>query len=106
MTIVNWEGIALIIGAGDIGTQISDYLITCAPRLEVILCGRNLKSNRGIYLDLEDEASFISFEEKISTLKKPIRMVINTSGFLHSKFIKPEKRLSYVNRSIISKNLI
>ena len=104
MTIQNWEGFALIIGAGDIGKNISDYLLTNAPKLEVILCGRNLKSSRGIYLDLEDEESFISFEENISLLRKPIRMVINTSGFLHSKFIKPEKRLSHVNRSIISKN--
>ena len=31
-------------------------------------------------------------------------MVINTSGFLHSKSIKPEKRLSHVNHSKISKN--
>ena len=81
MTIRNWEGIALIIGAGDIGKNISDYLLTNAPKLEVILCGRNLKSSRCIYLDLEDEESFISFEENISLLRKPIRMVINTSGF-------------------------
>ena len=104
MTIRNWEGVALIIGAGDIGKNISDYLLTNAPKLDVILCGRNLKCSSGIYLDLEVEDSFKSFEENISLLHKPIRMVLNTSGFLHSKLIKPEKRLSHVNHSTINKN--
>ena len=45
-----------------------------------------------------------SFENKISLFNQPIRLVINTSGFLHSDIIKPEKRLSNVNRSNIIKN--
>ena len=40
----------------------------------------------------------------MSLFKKPIRLVINTSGFLHSNSIKPEKRLSHVRRSNIIKN--
>ena len=72
--------------------------------MEVILCGRNKINSRGIFLNLEDEDSFKSFEENISILRKPIRMVINTSGFLHSKLIKPEKRLSHVDRYKINKN--
>ena len=104
MTIRDWEGIALIIGVGDIGKCMSDYLKTVSPKLDVIVCGRNLKSQNGIYLDLEDDHSFKSFEDKISLLKKPLRLVINTSGFLHSSHLKPEKRLAHVNRSNIIKN--
>ena len=104
MTIRDWEGIALIIGVGDIGKCMSDYLKTVSPKLDVIVCGRNLKSQNGIYLDLEDDHSFKSFEDKISLLKKPLRLVINTSGFLHSSHLKPEKRLAHVQRQNIIKN--
>ena len=76
MTIRDWEGIALIIGVGDIGKCMSDYLKTVSPKLDVIVCGRNLKSQNGIYLDLEDDHSFKTFEDKISLLKKPLRLCL------------------------------
>ena len=104
MNIRDWEGVALIIGAGDIGTCLSDYLTKIAPKLQVILCGRNITNENSISLDLENEQSFVSFENELSLLKKPLRLVINTSGFLHSDLIKPEKRLSHINRSNIIKN--
>ena len=104
MKIRHWEGLALIIGAGDIGISISEYLTTVSPNLDIILCGRNLIDKNGIYLDLENDHSFTSFENHISLFNKPLRLVINTSGFLHSNLIKPEKRLSHINRSNISKN--
>tara|TARA_Y100001968_G_scaffold325769_1_gene367605 strand:+ start:108 stop:827 length:720 start_codon:yes stop_codon:yes gene_type:complete len=104
MSIRDWEGVALIIGAGDIGTSISDYLVTFAPKLDVYICGRNITTQNGINLDLENDDSFVSFEKEISLFKKPLRLVINTSGFLHSNFFKPEKRLSHINRTSIIKN--
>ena len=104
MRIRDWEGIALIIGAGDIGRCISDYVTSVSPNMDVIVCGRNPTNQNDIYLDLEDDHSFASFENKISLYKKPLRLVINTSGFLHSNLIKPEKRLSHINRSNIIKN--
>ena len=104
MTIREWEGVALIIGAGGIGKSISDYLTTTSPKLEVYLCGRNLSNPHCIDLDLENGHSYNSFENQISLFKKPLRLVINTSGFLHSNHIKPEKRLSHINRSSIIKN--
>ena len=104
MTIRDWEGVALIIGAGDIGKSISDYLTTESPNLNVVVCTRNLTNNKDIYLDLENDHSFTSFENKISLFNKPLRLVINTSGFLHSNLVKPEKRLSHINRSNIIKN--
>ena len=91
MKILDWEGIALIIGSGDIGTQLSKHLTSISPNLEVIVCGRTIKSINGIYLDLENSDSLLSFEESISAFRKPLRLVINTSGFLHSNIIKPEK---------------
>jgi NAD(P)-dependent dehydrogenase (short-subunit alcohol dehydrogenase family) len=105
MTIRDWEGVALIIGAGDIGRCIFDYLSTVAPKLDVFICGRNLKNNQNaIYLDLENDNSFKSFENQLELINKPLRLVINTSGFLHSNLVKPEKRLSHINRSNIIKN--
>jgi len=104
MRIRNWEGVALIIGAGDIGRCISDYVTAASPNIDVIVCGRNPTNQNDIYLDLEDDRSFASFENNIAQYKKPLRLVINTSGFLHSNLIKPEKRLSHINRSNIIKN--
>ena len=104
MKILDWEGIALIIGSGEIGTQLSNHLISIAPKLEVIVCGRHKKNSNSIYLDLENDDSLISFQESISSFTKPLRLVINTSGFLHSNIIKPEKRLTHVNRSNLLKN--
>ncbi len=105
MSVKDWEGLALIIGAGDIGNSIIDHLITNSPKLEVISCGRNISNQNDIYLDLENEESFDSFEKEISLFNEPLRLVINTSGFLHSSLIKPEKRLSHIERSNILKNL-
>ena len=104
MKIRNWEGVALIIGAGDIGKCIYEYLTNVSPDLDVVVCGRNVNNKNDIFLDLENDHSFASFEKKISLFNKPIRLVINTSGFLHSNLIKPEKRLAHVNRTNMTKN--
>ena len=104
MSIQDWEGIALVIGIGGIGRSIADHLRENAPKLDVYECGRNITNQKGIFLDLEDDNSFVSFENQLSLFNQPIRLVINTSGFLHSDIIKPEKRLSNVNRSTIIKN--
>ena len=104
MSIRDWEGVALIIGAGDIGKSISNYLMDVSPSLNVIVCGRKLTNKKDIYLDLENDHTFTSFQNEISLLKEPLRLVINTSGFLHSNLVKPEKRLSHINRSNILKN--
>ncbi len=104
MNIRDWEGLALIIGTGDIGYSFSNCLTTIAPNLDVYMCGRKLNTKNAIYIDLEKDHSFYSFEKKISLLKKPLRLVINTSGFLHSTLEKPEKRLSHFNRAYSIKN--
>ncbi len=104
MKIQDWEGVAIVVGSGGIGNSISDFLKTNAPKLDVKVCGRSVTNEKDIYFDLEDDHSFDSFENHISHLKQPLRLVINTSGFLHSDNLKPEKRLSHINRSIIIKN--
>ncbi len=104
MSIKDWEGTSLIVGAGGIGNQLSERLKSTAPKLDVILCGRNLSSKEGINLDLESDDSLASFERQISKCEKPLRLVINSSGFLHSELVKPEKRLSHLNRQNIIKN--
>ncbi len=104
MKIRDWEGIALVIGNGGIGSSIFEYLKINAPKLDVNVCGRNITNEKGIYVDLEDDHSFNSFEKQISLFNKPLRLVINTSGFLHSDHLKPEKRLSHIKRSNCIKN--
>ena len=56
MSIEDWEGTSLIIGAGGIGNQLSERLKLISPKLDVILCGRKLSSKEGINLDLEMDA--------------------------------------------------
>ena len=45
---------------------ILEWEVIKAPNLDVNICGRNFYSKNGIYLDLENDYSFISFEEHIS----------------------------------------
>ncbi len=104
MTVKDWEGTALIIGAGGIGNKLSEHLKSISPELDVILCGRNLTSKNGIHLDLESDESLESFEGQIALFEKPLRLVINSSGFLHSDLVNPEKRLSHLKRQNIIKN--
>ena len=104
MSIKDWEGTSIIVGAGGIGNQLSERLKSVAPKLDVILCGRNLSSKEGIPLDLENDDSLSNFERQISLCEKPLRLVINSSGFLHSELVKPEKRLSHLNRRNMIKN--
>ena len=104
MSISNWSGVCVIIGNGGIGKSISSYLKSISPDLNVILCGRDSNVSNNIYLDLEADESLQSFENYISLLKSPLRLVINASGFLHSDDIYPEKRLSHINRQNINKN--
>ena len=61
MKILDLEGIALIIGSGEIGTYLSNHLTCISRNLEVIVCDRTIKSSNGIYLDLENSDSLISF---------------------------------------------
>ena len=62
MRIRDWEGVALIIGAGDIGRCIFDYVTVASPNMDVIVCGRNPTNKNGFFLDLEIDRSFTSFE--------------------------------------------
>ena len=53
MKIQNWEGIALIIGTGDIGNSLSEYIKSISPKLDVITCGRDLRNQNSIFLVLQ-----------------------------------------------------
>ena len=52
MTIQDWDGTALIIGAGGIGKSISDHLKNISPNLDIKLCSRNTNSNDDFYLEV------------------------------------------------------
>ena len=94
---LNWdqlEGTALVVGQGGIGKAIGLVLEREAPKLKL------LRAGRGGPLPLN-----ICSEQSLNELKTelqqhgPLRLVINTAGWLHSGGIGPEKRLQSVSRT-------
>ena len=51
------KGLALIVGAGGIGTQIAKDLNKIEKNLDVVLCGRKSEFNSFWELDIEDSQS-------------------------------------------------
>ena len=96
------KGLALIIGSGEIGTQISKDLSSSFNELEVVLCGRKKTFSSFWELDIEDEESLKRLKEKIYKHPSKLRFVLNATGRLHSKSLFPEKRLQHVDK----KNLL
>ena len=92
------EGLALVIGAGGIGTQIAEDLASKENNLEVILCGRKNVFKNFWELDIENENSLKDFKDKLSKSKLNLRLVLNATGRLHSEKLNPEKRLQHINK--------
>ena len=78
------KGLALIVGAGGIGTQIAKDLSESEKDLDVILCGRQSEFNSFWELDIEDSQSLLQLKNKISNHPSNLRLVINATGRLHS----------------------
>ena len=90
-----WQGHALVVGAGGIGQALADALALRAPGLQVQTAG----PKRGTWrLDLNDDASLESFAALALERFQPLRLVICTAGLLHQGSLQPEKRLRQVNR--------
>jgi NAD(P)-dependent dehydrogenase (short-subunit alcohol dehydrogenase family) len=91
----SWEGQALIVGRGGIGSALAEELGRRAPGLRIRSAGR---SDSDIPLDLCDDTSLARLAARAARELAPLRVVINTAGLLHDGDLQPEKRLSQVRR--------
>ena len=94
----SWEGLALVVGAGGIGSAVADELAQRCPNLEVLTCGRKGTPDQDLTLNIEDDASLRAFSEAVAQQDQPLRLLFNCSGRLHGPNMQPEKRLQQVNR--------
>ena len=92
------KGLALVVGSGGIGTQLATDLSNSEKELDVVLCGRKSQFNSFWELDIEDSQSLLQFKSKISNHSSELRLVVNATGRLHSKTLKPEKRLQHLDK--------
>lgn len=90
-----WQGHALVVGAGGIGGAVAQALGQRCPRLAVHTAGLRRGERR---LDLTDDASLQALAEQVGAALQPLRLVICTAGLLHDGELQPEKRLSQVRR--------
>lgn len=99
----HWQGHALVVGAGGIGSALLQALPQRAPELVLWSAGRREGGERHLRLDLEDDSSLAALAATASRLQ-PLRLVICTAGLLHDGPLQPEKRLSQVRRSQLQRS--
>ena len=96
-TASSWEGLtgtALVIGQGGIGSALVQELGERLPQLDLLWLGRRSTPR----LDLSCDGDLDQLGEVLAG-KPPLRLVINTAGWLHDSQRGPEKRLARVNRA-------
>ena len=93
-----WSGLALVCGAGGIGSAMAAELKKQCPSLTVLMAGRGEHRAYDLYLDLESDQDLERLSEELSTRNQPLRLVSNSSGRLHGPNLQPEKRLKQVER--------
>lgn len=101
--IERWQGTALVVGSGGIGTALIEALGARAPGLRRVLTHRlgsarvPLPGVQHLELDLTLDASLDSLAGQLRQLPS-LRLVINTAGLLHRGELQPEKRLARLSR--------
>ena len=98
-----WQGRALVVGCGGIGTALVRALERRAPGLERLATCRSPATAeplpaRLLRLDLTSDLSLETLRACLAE-GPPLRLVINTAGLLHGEGIAPEKRLTQVSRA-------
>ena len=88
------EGSALIVGQGGIGSAITELLQQDCPQLTVLPLGRRSEPRLDLCCD-EDLEQISSWLQQ----QPPLRLVINTAGWLHDGGRGPEKRLQAIQRA-------
>jgi len=94
----SWNGLALVVGSGGIGTAVAATLRTRCPELTVLTTGRSGPPHQDLRLDLEDDDSLNALTSQLAAIDRPLRLVFNCSGRLHGPDLTPEKRLRQVDR--------
>jgi NAD(P)-dependent dehydrogenase (short-subunit alcohol dehydrogenase family) len=92
---LNWdqlEGTALVVGQGGIGKALETMLASKAPKLQLLQAGRQ----GPFVLNICSEQSLDQLKKELRN-REPLRLVINTAGWLHRNGMGPEKRLQSVN---------
>ena len=95
----DWQGHALVVGAGGIGRALTEALPARAPGLTLWTAGRRGAGPHHLPLDLEDDGSLERFADLARERLDPLRLVICTAGLLHDGVLQPEKRLAQVSRA-------
>ena len=102
-----WQGSALVVGGGAIGTALAWAIHHQAPQLSLWVSRRQPQpadrqslpaGSRLVALDLTQDASLAALPEQLAAGPPPV-LVINTAGLLHAGALQPEKRLSQVQRA-------
>lgn len=96
-----WQGHAIVVGMGGIGTALMRALRRQAPDLKVHGAGRR---NAELVLDLADDSSLEVFSGQLQRELQPLRLVINTAGLLHGGELQPEKRLARLRRANLERS--
>jgi NAD(P)-dependent dehydrogenase (short-subunit alcohol dehydrogenase family) len=102
MGLDHWQGRALVVGCGGIGSALVSALEQRAPALERLATSRSAELTavvpaRVLHLDLASDRSLAELRAQLAD-GPPLRLVINTAGLLQGEGIAPEKRLSQVSR--------
>jgi NAD(P)-dependent dehydrogenase (short-subunit alcohol dehydrogenase family) len=100
----HWQGHALVVGAGGIGSALLQALPERAPGLVLWSAGRRGSGERHLQLDLEDDTSLMALAAAASRRLRPLRLVICTAGLLQDGELRPEKRLSQVRRAHLQRS--
>jgi NAD(P)-dependent dehydrogenase (short-subunit alcohol dehydrogenase family) len=105
MGLDHWQGRALVVGCGGIGSALVSALEQRAPALERLATSRSpeqaaLLPARVLHLDLGSDRSLAELRTQLAD-GPPLRLVINTAGLLQGEGITPEKRLTQVSRSAL-----
>jgi len=93
------EGLALVVGRGGIGQALADVLATGAPGLQLLHLGRTSEPPLDLCQDHHLDGLRLQLQQA-----PPLRLVINTAGWLHDDGLGPEKRLQAVQRPGLEKS--
>ena len=95
----NWNGLALVVGPGGIGSAVAAELTRSCPDLRVLMAGRQGPPACSLRLDLENDSDLSELAATLRSETLPLRLVFNCTGRLHGPGLQPEKRLQQVDRS-------
>ena len=120
----HWQGQALVVGCGGIGTALLAALAERAPQLQLVAtvrperlaagadprsglraAGLRAGEARLLPLDLGSDADLQRLRDSLAP-GPPLRLILNSSGLLHGPALQPEKRLSQVNRQALERNFL